>query len=80
MKVKDLIAQLSKLDPELLLVGYSEDEDVREAGEHIRLFEITGVTAEQCSRSRDESGKARIELTGSGAGHPVALLELTTDI
>ncbi|HCL3814067.1 TPA: hypothetical protein N2B19_006010 [Pseudomonas aeruginosa] len=80
MKVKDLIDQLSKLDPELLLVGYSEDEDVREVGQLVRLFDIRAVTAEQCNRSRDESGKARIELTGSSAGHPVALLELTTDI
>ncbi len=80
MKVKDLIDQLSKLDPELLLVGYSEDEDVREVGQLVRLFDRRAVTAEQCNRSRDESGKARIELTGSGAGHPVALLELTTDI
>ncbi|MGU1475088.1 hypothetical protein ACSEN9_25160 [Pseudomonas aeruginosa] len=53
---------------------------MREVGQLVRLFDIRAVTAEQCNRSRDESGKARIELTGSGAGHPVALLELTTDI
>ncbi|MFU3618862.1 hypothetical protein, partial [Pseudomonas paraeruginosa] len=47
MKVKDLIAQLSKLDPEVRLVGYSEDEDAREVGQHVRLFDIRAVTTRQ---------------------------------
>ncbi|HBN8234656.1 hypothetical protein ACM7HV_02530 [Pseudomonas paraeruginosa] len=47
MKVKELIAQLSKLDPEMRLVGYSADEDAREVGQHVRLFDIRAVTTRQ---------------------------------
>ncbi|WP_212567511.1 hypothetical protein, partial [Pseudomonas aeruginosa] len=47
MKMKELIAQLSKLDPEMRLVGYSADEDAREVGQHVRLFDIRAVTTRQ---------------------------------
>ena len=45
MKVKDLIAELSKLDPELLVIGFSEDSDVLEPSQAVRLFEPQSVEA-----------------------------------
>lgn len=39
MKVKDMIAQLQKLDPELHLLVLCEDSDVLEKGQGIRIFE-----------------------------------------
>ncbi|XEG72298.1 hypothetical protein QA447_30540 [Pseudomonas sp. abacavir_1] len=80
MKVKDLIEQLAKLDPELQLVGYSEDAEVLEKDQLVRLFDVSGVTAENCNLSRDENRKLRIELQGDIPGRSVALLELTTDL
>lgn len=78
MKVKDLIAELSKLDPELLVVGFSEDSDVLEPCQAVRLFELRSVEACNVEFERDEARKPRIRFSVSGEGRPMALLELTT--
>lgn len=44
MKVKELIEQLEKQDPELEILCFSEDEDILPEGEAFRMFKVESVT------------------------------------
>lgn len=74
MKVRDLLDQLSQLDPDLEVVCYSEDEA---AFQKKQLFfttdKISSVNAEV---SRNEDGLPLIRFQGN---KPVALLEMIAD-
>ena len=52
MKVKQLIEALRKLDPELDLLCYTEDDDLLRKSHGFRLLEIDGVTVSEVERRR----------------------------
>ncbi|WPN50915.1 hypothetical protein QMK52_18660 [Pseudomonas sp. P9_2] len=79
MKVKDMIAQLQKLDPELHLLVLCEDSDVLEKGQGIRIFEPDSADMFFAKMSRDSSHKARLEITAAGEGQKLASINVTTD-
>lgn len=80
MKVKDLIAQLSKLDPNLDVICV-EDGPVPLHNDYPGPFEITDVSSQKVVTSRDSVGRVSISFdpTESGARER-ALIGITSDI
>jgi polysaccharide pyruvyl transferase WcaK-like protein len=79
MKVKEMIAKLQKLDPELTLLVLCEDRDVLEKGQGIRIFEPDSTNTFFAKMSRDSNHKARLEITAAGEGQKLASINVTTD-
>lgn len=81
MKVKDLIAKLSKLDPDLRVVCI-EDGAVPLLNDYPGPFEIVDVKAQKVVTSRDDdSGRVSIKLDHTAPGAwELALIEITSDI
>jgi hypothetical protein len=79
MKVKDIIAQLQKLDPELQLLVLCEDSEVLEKGQGLRIFEPDSADTFFAKMSRDSDYKARLEITAAGEGQKLACINVTTD-
>jgi len=80
MKVKDLIAKLSKLDPDLKVVCI-EDGGVPSLNDYPGPFEIVDVNAQKIVTSRDDSGRVSIKFDHTAPGAwELALIEITSDI
>lgn len=81
MKVKDLIAQLSKLDQNLEVYCYEDGSTPIEAN-NPGPFDITTATAELVSRSRDPmTNKAIIKFEGNVPGASrCAIIGITPDV
>lgn len=78
MKVKDIIAKLSGLDPNIDVVCYTEDEDL--AGERkSAVFEIETVEVVSAEKHRDEKDVAGIRFDKSPRSTPHVLLYVTSD-
>ncbi len=54
MKVKELIAELEKLNPEQTVYAYCEDEELVGNKKAFEVFMLESVTAEHFSGSRDK--------------------------
>lgn len=81
MKVKDLIAKLSKLDPELRVICI-EDGPVSLHNDYPGPFEIVDVNSQKVVTSRDDSSNRvsiKFDHTAPGAWE-VALIGITSDI
>ncbi|NVD74528.1 hypothetical protein HUX88_29010 [Duganella sp. BJB1802] len=81
MKVKDLIAQLSKLDQNLEIYCY-EDGPVPIEGSNPGPFDITTASVEWVVRSRDDlTNKAIIKFEGEVPGAiRCAIVGITPDV
>lgn len=79
MKVKDLIGALSKLDPELDIICYSEDEALQAQGHTLRLLEVETVSVTEAERARDESGVPSLKLGKSALSESIAMIEVISD-
>lgn len=79
MKVKELIAALSKLDPDLPVICYSEDEALQAEGHMFRLLEINHVDALEGEMMRDDNGVATLKLGNSPLSTKMASIDVTTD-
>lgn len=79
MKVKEMIAQLQKLDPELSLVVLCEDPEVLEKGQVFRILEPYSADMFLANMSRDSNHKVRLEITAAGEGQKLASINVTTD-
>ena len=79
MKVKDMIAQLQKLDPELQLLVLCEDTEILEPGQAIRILEPYSADMFFAEQSRDSQHKARLTITAAGEGQKIASINVTTD-
>lgn len=79
MKVKEMIAQLQKLDPELTLLVLCENSEVLEKGQGIRIFEPDSADTFFANMSRDSDYKARLAITAEGEGQKLACINVTTD-
>lgn len=73
MKVKELIAALSKLDPDLPIICYSEEADA------IRVLEIDGVDTLEGEKIRDEKNVATLNLGNSLYSTKIATINVTLD-
>jgi hypothetical protein len=80
MKVKDLIDQLSKLDPSLDVVGYSEDADLLPSDKHLfRLLDILEVKTTEAERVRDDERRPYLKLGKSSSSVELVTLSLTVE-
>lgn len=81
MKVKDLIAKLSKLDPNLKVVCIGEGSEPLH-NDYPGPFEIVDVNSQKVVTSRDEnSNRVSIKFDHTAPGTwEVALIEITSDI
>ena len=78
MKVKELIAQLTKLDPEMSIYGSCEDGDVLENNQAIRLFDFDQADALDAVLTKRPDGKLQADMVASGEGRKIAFLGMTT--
>lgn len=79
MKVRELQEQLSKLDPELDVVGYSEDERLLVEGRGFILFDVVAVSTAEVQRLRLDDGTPYLTFDRGSASAAIATLEVTSD-
>lgn len=80
MKVKDLIAQLSKLNPDMEVVCH-DDGPVPIPEGYTGPFEITFVGSQKVVISRDSDRKATISFDNEASGaREIALIGITSDL
>ncbi len=79
MKVKELQEKLSKLDPELEVICYSEDESLLPPNEAFRLLDILAVSTTNAEKDRLDDGTPYLKLGKGTDSSVIAILEVTTD-
>jgi hypothetical protein len=79
MKVQELLAQLSNLDPELDVVGYSEDERLLVEGRGFILFDVVAVSTAEVQWLRLDDGTPYLTFDRGSASAAIATLEVTSD-
>jgi len=79
MKVRELQQHLSKLDPQLEVVCYSEDDKFLVKGRLFILLDILAVDTIQAERLRLDDGTPYLKLGESPAASRVATLDVTAD-
>lgn len=80
MKVKDLIAQLEKLDPNMEIFCY-EDGPVPIPASYPGPFEIVDVSSHPATLSRDSSGRVHVSFDpGAPHARPHAIIGITSDL
>lgn len=77
MKVKELIDQLQKLDPNLLVLAAWEDEGEVVSGYSVRPFEVAEVTVTSIKMDRDDEGRRTICAVAAGEGQKFAIIDIT---
>jgi hypothetical protein len=73
MKVKDLLAALKGVNPELDTIGYCEDDD------KLVFFNPVKVEVKEGEMMRSPDHKSRLRFGKSEASSPHLLIELTSD-
>ncbi len=79
MKVRELQEHLSKLDPELDIVCYSEDERLLVEKRGFILFDILAVSTAEAERFRFEDGTPNLKFDRGPASFAMTILEVTSD-
>lgn len=79
MKVKDLIAELSKLDQNLQIYGYTEDYSLANEDHRFHIFDIESVDFSAAEIFRDDNHAPAIRFVQSDKSHNIAFVNLTTD-
>jgi hypothetical protein len=79
MKVRELQEQLSKLDPELDVMCYSEDERLLVEGRSFILFDVLAVSTIETERLRLDDGTLYLKFDSGSASVTIATLEMTSD-
>ncbi|MEN4041105.1 MAG: hypothetical protein ROW52_11845 [Anaerolineaceae bacterium] len=79
MKVRELQELLSKLDPELTVVGYSEDERLQVEGRGFVLFDVVDVRTAEGQWLRLDDGTPYLKFARGSASVPMAILDVTSD-
>ncbi len=78
MKVRELQEHLSKFDPELEILCYSEDEKVLTEKRGFILFDILAVNASEAERVRLEDGTPYLKFERGPNSVAMATLEITS--
>lgn len=79
MKVRELQQQLNKLDPDLEVFCYSEDEILQSKGRMLCLFDIAAVGTTQAEMVRLEDNTPYLKLEKGPDSKNLAILEITLD-
>lgn len=79
MKVKDLLVTLSKIDPNLDVVCYTEDDALLAGGHMFRLLDIENVSVSDAEKLRDSSGTPTLRLGKSESSSPIAFINVISD-
>lgn len=78
LKVKDLIAALEKLDPNLDIYGFSDDPELVGENEAYKVFSVDSIDAHQVERERDDlTGMPQLKFSAGEGSQKVALLNLS---
>ena len=78
MKVRDLQEQLSKLAPELDVVGYSKDERLLVEERGFILFDVVAVSTAEVQRLRLDDGTPYLTFDRGSTSAAIATLEVTS--
>ncbi len=79
MKVRELQEKLGKLDPEIEVICYSEDEKFLVEGRGFILFDIFAVNIAEAERLRLDDGIPYLKFGRSPAATAIATLGVTSD-
>ena len=79
MKVRELQEQLNKLDPELDVVCYSEDERLLVEGRGFILLDVLAVSTAEAERLRLDDGTPYLKFERGPASATIATLEITSN-
>ena len=79
MKVRELHERLSKLDPKLDVLCYSEDEKLWVKGWCFILSDILAVSTTEAERLRLDDGTPYLKFKKGPASETIANLEITSD-
>lgn len=78
MKVKELIDQLQRLDPNLQILAACEDQEVVVPGYFVRPFEVAEVSATSVELDWDDKGRRTICAVAAGEGQQFAIIDITS--
>lgn len=78
MKVKDLIAALSKLDQNLEVYGYTEDDSLASQDRRFHIFFMDSVEVSAAEMFRDKNHAPAIRFGQSEQSRNIAFVNLTT--
>lgn len=78
MRVKELIEELQKLDPNLLVLAACEDEGVVVPGYFVRPFEVTEASAVSVEIEWDDEGRRTMCAVPAEDGQQFAVIEITS--
>ncbi len=79
MKVRELQELLSRLDPELEVICYCEDEDLLAKDREFTLFDILEISTTEVERLRLKDGSRYLKFDRGTASQTIAMLEITSD-
>lgn len=78
MKVKELIEELQKLDPNLLVLAACEDEGVVVPGYLVRPFEVIEASTVSVEIDSDNEGRRTMCAVPAEDGQKFAVIEITS--
>ena len=79
MKVRELVAKLSKLDQELDVLCYTEDSDLLPEKHMFRLLEIDGVEESEGERRRGDDQVPTLKLGKSPHSERLVFINVVSD-
>ena len=79
MKVRELQDQLRRIDPDLDVVCYSEDEGLLIEGRAFVLFDVSAVDTAKIERRRLDDGTSYLSFDRDSASETIVMLEITSD-
>ncbi|HIW22008.1 MAG TPA: hypothetical protein H9887_08340 [Candidatus Dorea intestinavium] len=79
MKVKDLIKELEKLNPEHDIYVLSDDEKITKGKNIAEVFDITDISTARVLAGRDNENKPKFEFFPVENGKDICFINFTTD-
>ena len=80
MKVKELIAALASLNPELEVYAYCEDEFMDSSKAGFAFYSVHSADKTKAVLSRDSNGKPQFDFGDGQTGRELAIISLFTDL
>lgn len=79
MKVRELLQHLNKLDPDLEVLCYSEDETLQSKGQLFRIFNLEAVETINAERLRLQDNTPYLKFGKGPDSETLVTLEITLD-
>lgn len=79
MKVKELIQELGKLDENMEVLGYSEDEEIQGKDTGFRIFYINRLSVSEAERTRFDNNTPTLKFGKTNLSQSIVLLDITAD-